>query len=227
MEVDPAKILEFFLGTAAGGGVLLFIAKSYLSNLFERGISRYRSELARLDAIDAERRRGRGEGYEKIWSLTGTLALFGPASDTDGEALSLEMKDWYFSHGQTLSGDCKDLYFLIQEVLNFARTRSIPFRRPDENVLYGSAERPVDVLASLRADLLKACDVSWKPRTPIAYAKLAAAVTAWKSLVAAAEHPSTKAEDAWLLLQHIQSAFRTAMLAELESPERMAPRNSR
>lgn len=161
------------------------------------------SSLKKIERLEASR----SAGYEEIWTLTGSLNLFGPTIDPDIEDLSTRLKDWYFNHGLLLKKESKRLYFLVQEVLNFAIFRSLSFKRPSPDKLFGEKKRPVQVLDKLRLQYLGTSDHCGNVE------KLESFVTRWKLI-----NNERKEQDQknWILLQLLLSRFRSSLIKDLD-----------
>ena len=86
-------------------------------------IERVKATLLRMERLESELLKSRGEAYGEIWKLTHSVNLFGPTMATDDAELSAQLRDWYFSHGWALTVDAKRRYFLVQEVLNYLHMR--------------------------------------------------------------------------------------------------------
>jgi hypothetical protein len=209
----------------AGGGVAIVGAlgvfardnlTNYLKSRLESDaatkLAQLNAALARVERLESELLRSRGESYGEIWTLTGALNLFGPTSALDMETLSDKLTTWYFAHGWLLTDAAKDLYFLVQEVLNFAMLRSLSFRRPDGETLYGGGRRPVDVLRDLRK---RSFGID-PGETVVDHAQLAAIVDRWKLRAAGRSTPNVE-EEGWILFQWVMSTFRAEITEDLGS----------
>jgi hypothetical protein len=163
------------------------------------------SSLKKIERLEASR----SAGYEEIWTLTGSLNLFGPTIYPDNEDLSTRLKDWYFNHGLLFKkeSESKRLYFLVQEVLNFAIFRSVSFKRPSPDKLFGKKERPVQVLDNLRLKYLGTSDNGGN------VAKLESSVTKWKLIN---NERKEQDEENWILLQLLLSRFRSSLIKDLD-----------
>jgi hypothetical protein len=188
----------------------------------EERLEHVRAALGRVERLEADLVKSRGEGYGEIWKFTGSLNLFGPITKVDNTELSNKLKDWYFEHGWVLTQESKRRYFLVQEVLNFGMLQSISFRRPTDEQLFSSQLRPVEVLRQLRSKLLKVEVRGDEGMYTVD--ELETCVSAWKSQVLkknGQEELEELAEEAWVLLQFVLSAFRTGVVEELGSRERI------
>jgi len=168
----------------------------------EERLAHLESSLKKVQRLEASR----SVGYEKIWSLTGSLNLFGPTIDLDISEFSTGLKTWYFSHGLLLKKDSKKLYFLAQEVLNYAILRSASFKRPPPDKLYGEEERPSNILNNLRTQYFRMSD------NRASVAELESIVTEWK--MNNYEHKEQD-ERNWVLLQLLLSRFRSSLIRDL------------
>ncbi len=157
------------------------------------------NKIERLEA-------SRSAGYEEIWTLTGSLNLFGPTNEPDIKDLSNRLTDWYFNHGLVLKKESKRLYFLVQEVLNFTIFRSVPFKRPSPDKLFGQKERPVQVLDNLRIQYLGSSDDGGDVE------QLESFVTKWKVIN---NERKSQDEENWILLQLLLSRFRSGLIKDL------------
>ena len=160
------------------------------------------SSLKKIERLETSR----SAGYEEIWTLTGSLNLFGPAIDPDIEDLSTRLTDWYFKHGLVFKKDSKRLYFLVQEVLNFAIFRSLSFRRPPPDKLFGEEEHPVKVLDNLRTQYFGTPDNGFN------VAELESIVTKWKVMD---NERKEQDEENWVLLQLLLSRFRSGLINDV------------
>lgn len=168
----------------------------------DQRLEHLKSSLDRMERLEADLAESRGEGYGEIWTLTGSLNLFGPTTEVDIEDLSGCLKDWYFEHGWVLSEPSKKRYFLVQEVLSYATLRSATFERPDGEKLYSDKRHPVQVLRRLRLRLLG------KTASSERIADMEAWVSCWKM-------KDTQPDENWILLQLIMSRFRSCIIKEL------------
>ena len=103
-----------------------------------------------MERLEGDLIKARGDAYGEIWKLTGSINLFGPAIPASCAEFSAQLTDWYFAHGWVLTQEAKKKYFLVQEVLNFLRMRSIPIRRPADEHLFSDSVRPIEILGRLR-----------------------------------------------------------------------------
>jgi len=178
-------------------------------------IESVKAALLRMERLESDLIKSRGEAYGEIWKLTGSINLFGPAIPASCAELSAQLRDWYFAHGWVLTQEAKKKYFLVQEVLNFLQMRSIPIRRPADEQLFSDSERPIEILSRLRTK-----EVQLEPRgedADYSIAEMEACVSAWKSRQAATGSEETKPEQAWIVLQFVMSVFRSRLVLELGS----------
>jgi hypothetical protein len=183
----------------------------------EERLEHVKAALGRVERLEAELIKNRGEGYGELWKLTGSLNLFGPMTEVDSNDLSVRLKSWYFERGWVLTQESKRRYFLVQEVLNFVMLRSISFRRPVDEELFGSPARPVEVLRKLRSKLLGIEARGDEGKYEVD--ELETCVSAWKSEVVRKNGQEDLAERSWVLLQFVLSAFRSGVVEELGSRE--------
>ena len=148
----------------------------------------------------------RNAGYGEIWTLTGSLNLFGPKTEPDIKDISTRFTDWYFKYGLLLKKESQRRYFLIQEVLTFAIFKSMLFKSPSPDMLFYKKDRPVSVLDDLRIQYLGSSDNKGDIE------KLESFVTKWKM-----KSTERKIEDEgnWILLQLLLSRFRSHLIKEL------------
>jgi hypothetical protein len=179
-------------------------------------LAHLQTALKRATELEADLLKSRGEGYGEIWKLTGSLNLFGPPTDVKVGDFSSGLKKWYFEHGWVLTAISKRRYFLVQEVLSFALFQEIGFRRPADNILFGSTTtRPVHVLQQLRSTLLTMPNFGdEREYTPDELEKY---VSSWKTTVLAKSGADDLAAMNWVVLQFVLSAFRSEMVKELGS----------
>lgn len=212
------EILKLVGGTTAVAAAIVWLAQTTVSHLFAREMAHVNAAVARVEALAAELDRSRGEAYGKIWTLTGSLNLFGPVAEIDSAKLSGELKDWYFERGWVLTDESKRRYFLVQEVLSFLMLHAIAFKRPSDEKLFGGQARPVALLRQLRVEVLNV-DLRDDKGT-YAIEELEACVSRWKSQRLETNSKVPISEQAWILLQFVLSAFRSCMVDELGSRER-------
>ena len=174
----------------------------------DRRLEHVKSALGRVERLEADLARSRGEGYGEIWQLTGSLNLFGPTTKVNIKDLSNRLKDWYFEHGWVLSQAAKQRYFLVQEILSYGDLRSATFERPADETLYGDSRHPVQRLRDLRSQLLG--DTAHRDDI----ADMEAWVSAWKT-------KDTEPDENWVLLQLVMSRFRSRIVKELFSGQAM------
>ncbi|WP_317932751.1 hypothetical protein [Halioxenophilus sp. WMMB6] len=225
MSVNTTIMISLFASVIALIGVVFTAVLGYLSQrkqeafkksadrqltLLQGGLDSVREKdvktlQASLDKI-ARLEVARSAGYKKIWSISGSLNLFGPTEEPDVRELSTQLKDWYFSHGLLIKKESKDLYFLVQEVLSFAIFKSLSFKRPSPELLFGSDERPVQLLDNLCRDYFGALDENGHFET------LASFVGQWKRTIN--EQPVLEDKN-WILLQLLLSRFRSQLLLDL------------
>ena len=110
-------------------------------------IESVKAVLLRMERLEGDLIKARGDAYGEIWKLTGSINLFGQAIPASCAEFSAQLTDWYFAHGWVLTQEAKKKYFLVQEVLNFLRMRSIPIRRPADEQLFSDSKRPAEILA--------------------------------------------------------------------------------
>ncbi|HKF49793.1 MAG TPA: hypothetical protein VKB38_20700 [Terracidiphilus sp.] len=182
-----------------------------------KGLEQIKSGLQRIDRLESELMKSRGEAYAEIWKLMHSVNLFGPPVPQTASQLSENLTNWYFTHGWNLTKGAKKRYFLVQEVLNFFVVRSIPFSRPAGERLFAGNDRTIELLRQLRKEQL-----GIEPKDDDSFYELKELgdyVTAFKGEprnTAAGEAP---AQRAWLLLQLVMSAFRSQVTNDLGSRE--------
>jgi hypothetical protein len=224
-ELTKTTAIVLAIGWVARYAITQFFAveleksKSALKAVNDRDLEYVKAALARLERLQADLVKSRGAAYGEIWRLTGSLNLFGPATTIDGADLSAQLKNWYFERGWVLTSESKRRYFLVQELLNFLMLQSIPFRRPADRQLFGSRSRPLELLRQLRSRVLKI--ESRGDEGEYKVGELEEFVSAWKSQVLDTQVQGELEEQAWLLLQFVLSAFRSGVIAELGSSDRV------
>lgn len=184
----------------------------------QKRLEHVKAALGRIERIEADLLKIRGEAYGEIWRLTGSLNLFGPTTTLSEQDLSAHLKNWYFERGMVLTQESKRRYFLVQEVLSFLTLRSVRATRPPEELLFGSQSRPVDVLRQLRSTSLNIEVRADEDRYTIE--ELEKCISEWKLGLLQSKREKQLAEEAWLLLQFAMSAFRTALVEELGSRQK-------
>ena len=209
--MDWQGIVKFLGGSAVIVAAITWIVKSSVAQLFKRDIENLKAGLARIDRIESELLKARGDAYGEVWKLTGSLNLFGPVRDVTSAKLSEDLSDWYFAHGWAITQQSKESYFLVQEVLSFLILRSIPFRRPPDERLYSGSERPVSVLDQLREEEFQ---------VPITHSghtidELGECVSEWKKGEKTTGGGEKSPERAWILAQLVMSEFRNRLVTEL------------
>jgi hypothetical protein len=193
-------------------------------NRANQGLAQLNASLAHQERVDADRARSRGEAYGEIWELTGALSLFGPVKSITAPDLSGKLSHWYFTRGWLLTSESKGRYFLIQEVLNFFILHGLAFRRPADEILFGSPSRAMDELRKIRNIELGIDARGDDGRYSLK--EIQVCVGAWKSRRLGAARDNTIPEQAWVLLQFVMSSFRTHLADELKSrqlPAEAAP----
>jgi hypothetical protein len=176
-------------------------------------IEHVKAALQRLERLEGELLKSRDSAYGEIWELSKCVNLFGPTIPVDCFAVSRTLTDWYFSKGRLLTQNCRQIYFTIQEVLNYYNVRSICPTRPSAGVLYCGSERPVDVLIRLEAERLgipPKGNLGTYSRT-----ELSSYVDRFKARSDSDSGKIIDAEDAWLLLHFLMSTLRNHLGHEL------------
>jgi hypothetical protein len=176
-----------------------------------------RAALARVDHLETDLIQSRGEAYGEIWSLTGSISVFGTVKPISAAELSSKFSHWWFAQGWLLTEESRGRCFLIQEVLNFYILRGLSFHRPPEEQLFGSPMHTLDVLRAMRTEELgiHVCSDDSK----YSLEELQDCVAAWKSKRINATRDTTTPEQAWILIQFLMSAFRTKLTGELRSKD--------
>lgn len=181
----------------------------------DRQLAQLNAWLAQQERVDADRVRSRGEAYGEIWELTGALSLFGPVKSPNASDLSARLSHWYFMRGWLLTPESKGRYFVIQDVLNFFLLHSLAFRRPADEILFGSPTRAMDELRKIRNIELGLESRGDEGRYTLK--EIQVCVGAWKSRRLTNARENTIPEQAWVLLQFVMSSFRTHLADELKS----------
>jgi len=176
-------------------------------------IERVKAALQRLERLEGELLKSRDSAYGEIWQLSKCVNLFGPTVPVDCSAVSRSLTDWYFIKGRLLTQNCRQVYFAIQEVLNFYDVRSIAPTRPTPDVLFCSKKRPVDVLIALETDRLGI--PSKGNLVTYSQAELSSYVDNFKARFSSPRAEAADAEDAWLLLHFLMSTLRSRLGNEL------------
>ena len=180
-------------------------------------LERVKASLVRLERIESDLVRSRGEAYGEIWALTGALSLFGPQKTTTATDLSGKLSHWYFSRGWLLTTESKGRYFLIQEVLNFYILHALTFHRPADQILFGGPSRAMDELRQIRTRELGLESRGDDGRYTLRETQVC--VNAWKARHTSTSRDATPPDQAWVLLQFVLSSFRTHLADELKSSE--------
>ena len=222
-----SDVIKVIGGTAVVVAAIAWVAKSIITHVLASDlesfkqvlaleVERVKVALARVERLEADLLKSRGEAYGQIWRLTASLNLFGPITPIDNSELSQQLKNWYFERGWVLTQESKRRYFLVQEVLGFLKLRSIAFRRPGDEFLFGSESRPIELLRQMRLETLNIKVRGDEGSYSIE--ELETCVSEWKSqsLKSSGEDQS---ESAWILLQFVLSAFRSGIVDELGSRE--------
>lgn len=232
-EIDAAALAAYLVLPTTLAGAVGFLLGVLVKWFADRSLKTYVARLERLDRIDAARVAARSAAYGEIWTLTGAFNLFGPEQRPDLSELSRKLADWYFSRGHVLrtDRDGKQHYFLMQEALMFCQLRGIVPARPSAEVLYAhpAAEdrgsTTVKAVDELFRERIRPTSCGHAPDPDsIELRDLRPLVRAWS---AATDSCGTDASlDAWLILQHLFSRFRTRLMSEMnldEAPEHRRP----
>lgn len=195
-------------------GGLALIGTVYSVILNHIGINKQHQYDTQLAYINASIRNSevwnvsRSEGYKEIWSLTGCLNIFGVAKNIDIGWLSDQLSNWYFNYGITLNNQqTKNNYFLVQEILSFAKVNSAVFKRPEDKVLYCDFDKhPVNVLGELRKKYLT---LKYNNKSENSLHDI---VLEWKKKFGSDEEQDIKN---WILLQFVMSRFRSRLIQDL------------
>ncbi|KAA6461799.1 hypothetical protein DYQ86_09070 [Acidobacteria bacterium AB60] len=181
----------------------------------QQELAQFNASLAQQERLDADRAQSRGEAYGEIWTLTGALSLFGSAKCPGASDLAARLSQWYFERGWLLTDEAKSRYFLIQEVLSFFVLHGLSFRRPADEILFGSPGRAMDELRKIRN-----IELGLEPRGDdgrYSVRDIQVSIAAWKSRRLTDTRDNTLPEQAWVLLQFVMSSFRTQLTDELQS----------
>lgn len=181
----------------------------------DRQLAQLNASLAQQERLESDRLRSRGEAYGEIWELTGALSLFGPVKSPNASDLSSRLSHWYFTRGWLLTAESKGRYFVIQDVLNFFLLHSLAFRRPADEILFGSPTRAMDELRKIRNIELGLESRGDEGRYTLK--EIQVCIGAWKSRRLTNARENTIPEQAWVLLQFVMSSFRTHLADELKS----------
>jgi hypothetical protein len=194
--------------------VVSALVAALISYPLNRKLEHLKGRIARIDRLERDLLKSRGDAYGEIWALTGALNLFGPTISVNCSKLSKELTSWYFSKGLLLTSESKPRYFLVQEVLNFFRMRGISLSRPSDDVLYGGEKRTIEAVRAHRAARLAI--PARGDEASYAFADLEAYVREYKAKYNHTPE-DVSSEDSWLLLQFVMSAFRSCVTQELGS----------
>ena len=173
----------------------------------DRELEEIKATLRKVESIESLLLENRSERYGTIWTLTGSLNLFGYNEKPDIAKLSTEFKNWYFKHILILSQNSKDIYFMIQEIFHFSWIKSISFQRPDDHLLYEQKERPLNVLRELRMEYL---GLSIDQQNKLEVDMLEKCLIHWKN-----SHADSLAQENWVFLQFMLSKFRSSLITDL------------
>jgi hypothetical protein len=195
--------------------VVSALVAALISYRLNRKLEHLKGRLARIDRLERDLLKSRGDAYGEIWALTGALNLFGPANPINCTKLSRDLTGWYFSKGQLLTKDSKPHYFLVQEVINFLRLRGISPSRPSDERLYSGENRTIKAVRAYRAERLAI--PARGDEASYSFAELETYVRDFKSKCNQSLPEEVAAENAWLLLQFVMSAFRSCVTEELGS----------
>jgi hypothetical protein len=213
---DLSKLITASAAIVAAAG---WLAKSlithWLRSQAQQHLENVKAALAHVERLESDLMRGRGEAYGEIWRLTGCVNLFGPVTPIAPTELSSRLSSWYFERGWLLTGESKNRYFLIQEVLNFFILRSVVFSRPSGEELFGAENHTVPALREIRVAELKISRLDDDGLYSVE--ELEVCVSNWKSRCPPSQPGSVSPEQAWVLLQFVMSAFRTWLAKELHS----------
>lgn len=189
----------------------------------DKRMENLKADLARVERLEAERLRRRGESYGSIWELTGAVNLFGQSDEVNQVALSNKLRDWYFKQGWLLSERAKTHYFLVQETLDFAILRSLELKRPIDDKLYASEKSPVEVLKQIRRETLRLPE-NWR-EVSSTLEDIREAVVDWKKN-SGDVNGFTAEERGWVIFQLVLSSFRTRLTDELGSRQAIQTQTS-
>ena len=213
--MDWASIVKFLGGSTLIVAAIGWLIKSIADQWFKRDIEHVKATLTRIEQLESELTKSRGEAYGEVWTLTGSIALFGPGREVTSEKLSAELSEWYFARGWVITTDSKRSYFLVQEVLSFLILRSMSFKRPPDEYLFGSAERAIARLEKIREQELQ---IPARGETgDYSIDELELWVSNWKTKESTRTGDEKSPERAWVLLQLVMSAFRSRLVKELGS----------
>lgn len=234
---------------AAIGAFFGALVKAVFDRHVKRDIANLSSALDRIERQQAARMEDRSKAYGAIWKLTGAFNLFGPENVQTPEKfneLTAELSDWYFTHGQMLTQNARNQYFLIQEALMFCDVNSIQPTRPDRVDLYMNRDgkRAVErVNEMFREELEKAIASENSPKEPeitdnqklsrlieagpdnskklekleCLFKYLPDLVAFWKTTAQDTLGTPDNARYAWLVLQHLFTRFRTRLTVEMKT----------
>jgi hypothetical protein len=206
-SIDVIKLL-------ATSTVVSALVAALISYPLNRKLEHLKGRIARIDRLERDLLKSRGDAYGEIWTLTGALNLFGPANSINCTKLSRDLTGWYFSKGQLLTKESKPRYFLVQEVLNFFRLRGNSPSRPSDERLYSGEKRTIEAVRAYRAERLAI--PARGDEASYAFGELERYVRQFKTKCNQSPE-EVSAEDAWLLLQFVMSAFRSCVTQELGS----------
>lgn len=194
--------------------VVSALVAALISYPLNRKLEHLKGRIARIDRLERDLLKSRGDAYGEIWALTGALNLFGPTISVNFTKLSKDLTNWYFSKGQLITKESKPRYFLVQEVLNFFRMRSMVLSRPSDELLYSGEKRTIEAVRAHRAARLAI--PARGDEGNYTFAELETYVRKFKGKCNQSPE-EVSPEDAWLLLQFVMSAFRSCVTQELGS----------
>jgi hypothetical protein len=199
----------------AASTVVSALVAALISYPLNRKLEHLKGRIARIDRLERDLLKIRGDAYGEIWTLTGALNLFGPANLINCTKLSKDLTGWYFSKGQLLTKESKPRYFLAQEVINFLRLRGISPSRPSDELLFSGENRTIQAVKAHRAERLAI--PARGDEASYSFAELETFVRDFKVKCNQSLPEEVSSEDAWLLLQFVMSAFRSCVTQELGS----------
>lgn len=213
------------VATGAATSFFVWLLKTSIENKLKTeadiNLAKVESALARVERFEADLANSRSDSYGVIWQLTGSLNLFGPENSINLTELSESLKNWYFEHGWVISSESKARYFLVQEVVSFATTKSISLRRPPAEKLYCSPERTIKILRKLREDFHKI--PALEKGGGYSIEDVGKFVSNWKNQILHTKELDALEEKSWVLLQFVLSSFRSAVVDELDYRRKLSP----
>lgn len=219
--------------TYIGQGSLVFLVltgaiKLLFPHFLARDKSRFNTTLKRVDDL-------RSKAYGNVWTLTGAFNLYGPHVDVHVVDLQINLRNWYFGHGQFLTPEAREWYFSAMELLGALEVAGVQPKRPASEVLYAQQKDTRTMLRETLRDLRDKLDLPQKtlPGQPIPLPRpvsfqsaasqppLTRLIREFKAVVSGQNPQSPEvAEFTWIIMQEIFSRLRSRLTRDISGRRR-------